>query len=69
MDMKYHFIRIFVALSGALAFPLAYHLIDYFLSPEDPNVTFCIAGVLGGNVVMALTMRFIKGRSADMSFK
>lgn len=63
--MKHHFIRIVVALSGALAFPLAYHLTDFLLSPEDSNVTFCIAGILGGNAVMLIHDRFRKNSSLE----
>jgi len=65
--MKHHFIRSFVALSGALAFPLAYHLFNYFLSPEDPNIILFLAGTLGGSVVMLIYDRFRENLSTNLN--
>ena len=65
--MKNHFIRIFVALSGAWAFPLAYHLFDYLLSPEDPNFALFLAGSLGGSAVMLMYDRFRKNLSTNFN--
>jgi hypothetical protein len=53
-------IRGAINMSGALVFPVMYHLFDYFL-PDSQDVTaLCIAGWLGGNIVLWINERLGK---------
>tara|TARA_B110000008_G_scaffold275674_1_gene313572 strand:- start:512 stop:727 length:216 start_codon:yes stop_codon:yes gene_type:complete len=53
-------IRGAINMSGALVFPVMYHLFDYFLPDSEAAFTVFIAGWLGGNIVLWINERLGK---------